>query len=253
MAKGIKKYEPKKYAIVINLLIITAIAITGIFIAYFFLALFTKHGREEVVPNVENMSYTQAIETLHSEGFNVEIRDSLYRDDIKPGFVIEQFPTAKSLVKPGRKIFLYINAVNPKQVVIDDGADRTALALQDWPERQVKARLTELGFKNVRTIEVTGVGDRVVKILANGSPVYKMQRVAVNVPIVIERSNGKQNEMVEKLLEMDRIEEYEKNKEFGDQPGGDKYKVPKVEFEPVTEDPDTSRYTPEELEEIDYF
>ena len=39
----------------------------------------------------------------------------LYRDDIKPGHVIEQFPKAKSIVKPGRKIFLYINAVHPKE------------------------------------------------------------------------------------------------------------------------------------------
>lgn len=209
---------PRRFAVMINLLIILAIAIMGIFIAYFFIALFTKHGEETAVPKVENMSYTKAVELLHSKGFNVDIRDSLFLDNVKPGYVIEQFPRPNSVVKPGRKIFLYINSVHPKEVVIDDGADRTALALKNWSQRQAKARLTELGFKNVRTVTVLGADDRVVKVLANGKTVFKMQKIPVNAAIVIEVSDGRLNELRDSLYEAERLQQYEM--EFGELPGG---------------------------------
>lgn len=236
---------PRRYAIGMNLLIILAVAVVGVAIAYFFTAVFTKHGEERVVPGVENMSYTNAIELLHSKGFNVDIRDSLFRDDIKPGYVIEQFPRAKSVVKPGRKIFLYINAVHPKEVVIDDGADRTALALKDWSSRQVKSRLTELGFKNIRTISVLGADDRVVKVLAHGKPVHQMQRVAVNAPIIIEVSDGRLGALRDSLYESERLRDY--NMEFGDYPGG--------EFSPEGNPLHTEGESqePDYFEEPDYF
>lgn len=212
--------KPRRYAVIINLLIITAVAFVGILIAYLCMALFTKHGEITVVPGVENMSYSKAIETLHSMGFNVDIRDSLFRDDIQPGYVIEQFPRANSTVKPGRKIFLYINAVHPKEVVMDDGADFTMLALKDWSYRQARARLMELGFKNVRTVTVLGADDRVVKVLASGKPVYQMQKIAVNAPIIIEVSDGRLGALRDSLYEAERIHEYNMM-DFGNYPGGE--------------------------------
>lgn len=208
------------------------------------MALFTKHGETTKVPRVENLSYTNAIELLHSIGFNVDIRDSLYRDDIKPGYVIEQFPRPNSTVKPGRKVFLYINAVHPKEIVMDDGADYTKLAFKDWSSRQAKARLSELGFKNVRTITVLGADDRVVKVLANGRPVYQMQKVAVNAPIIIEISDGRLGSLRDSLYESERLREYNMM-EFGDYPGGSNY----------SESPQHSSSTSEEeyFENPDYF
>lgn len=215
-----KEYQPSRYAVLINLLIILVIAFVGIAITYLCMALFTKHGETTKVPRVENMSYTNAIELLHSKGFNVDIRDSLFRDDIKPGYVIEQFPRANSTVKPGRKIFLYINAVHPKEVVMEDGADYTKLALKDWSYRQAKSRLSELGFKNVRTVTVLGSDDRVVKVLANGKPVFQMQKVPVNAQIIIEISDGRLGALRDSLYEAERLHEYNMM-EFGDYPGGE--------------------------------
>lgn len=196
------------------------VAIMGVAIAYLFMAIFTKHGEQATVPKVENMSYTKAIELLHSKGFNVDIRDSLYRDDIKPGFVIEQFPRAKSIVKPGRKIFLYINAVHPKEVIIDDGADRTALALKNRSYRDVKSRLMGFGFKNIRTISVLGEDDRVVKILAHGRPVFNMQKVPINAPIIIEISDGRLGALRDSLYTAEQIGIYQKT-DFGIFPGAE--------------------------------
>ena len=204
MEKKEKAKRIEKKAIWVNVLIIFAVAFIGIWIAYLTMALFTKHGEHATVPPVENMSYTKAIEVLHSKGFNVDIRDSVWREDIKPGFVIEQFPKANSVVKPGRKIFLYINAVHPKEVVIDDGGDRAALALKDWSFRQVKSRLLELGFKNIGKITVLGSDDRVVKITADGKPVFKMQKIPVNARIIIEVSDGRLGAVRDSLYEVEK-------------------------------------------------
>lgn len=241
------QYQPKRFAILINVLIILIIAIVGLAIAYFFMAIFTKHGEQTRVPSVENMRYTKAVELLHSKGFNVDIRDSLFRDDIKPGYVIEQFPRSNSVVKPGRKIFLYINAVHPKEVVMDDGADRTALALKNWSYRQVKSRLTELGFKNVRTVTVLGADDRVVKVLANGRPVFQMQKVAVNAPVIIEVSDGRLGALRDSLYEAEGLRNYDPIDYNGYQ--GDE------EFEngPATETRESNSGEPEYFEEPDYF
>ncbi|MCH5213562.1 MAG: PASTA domain-containing protein [Muribaculaceae bacterium] len=242
----LQNYQPKKYAILINILIILAVAVIGIAIAYFSAALFTKHGQETVVPRVENMSYTQAIKLLHSKGFNVDIRDSLYRDDYKPGYVIEQFPKARSVVKPGRKIFLYINAVHPKEVVIDDSGDRTGLALKDWSFRQAKARLTELGFKNLRRVTVLGAEDRVIKLLANGKPIYQMEKVPVNAQILIEVSDGRLSAIRDSLYEAERVQEFNMMN-FGDYPGGEYYESGVVIPEEESND------EPDYFEEPDYF
>lgn len=193
-----------KHPIISNVIIIILIAILGIWIVYLSFAIFTKHGQSEVVPKVENISYTEAINILHEKGFNVDIRDSLYKDNVRPGFVIEQFPKANSVVKPGRKIFLYINAVHPKEVVIDDNHNANEYALRRVSFRQGLARLQELGFKNIKVVKVLGSDDRIVKITANGRVVHNMERVPINARIVIEVSDGRLIGLRDSLSEMER-------------------------------------------------
>lgn len=181
-----------RHPIFINVIIIILIAIIGLLIAYFSLTLFTKHGQKGQVPNVVGMSYTEAIEKLHENGFKTEIRDSLYLDNVKPGYVVEQYPYAQSIVKPGRRIFLYINAVNPKRVMIDPSSEHPGSpALQGFGLRQTLAILEEGGFKNVRIKYLPGTTDRVVRILANGSVVKVMEKVPINAQIVVEVYDNK--------------------------------------------------------------
>lgn len=190
-----------RHPILGNLIIIVIVAILGIWIAYLGSAIFTKHGRSCTVPGVENMSYSAAISTLHDAGLRTEIRDSLYRDDVKPGYVIEQFPKANSIVKPGSKIFLYINAVHPKEVIIDDDNNPREDALRGYPQRQGLARLEELGFKHVSIVRVVGENDRIIKVKANGKVVKKMQKIPLNAQIVVEVSDGRLREMRDSLSE----------------------------------------------------
>ncbi|MCM1490275.1 MAG: PASTA domain-containing protein [Muribaculum sp.] len=179
-----------KHPVLANVIIIILVALAGVGIVYFSFAIFTHHGESKTVPGVEGMSYTQAIEILHDKGFKVDIRDSLYKEDEKPGYVIEQFPKVNSVVKPGRKIFLYINAVHPKEVIIDEDNNPREDALKSTSFRQGKARLEELGFKNIRVIKILGENDCISKIYANGQVVKKMQKTPINAKIVMEVFDG---------------------------------------------------------------
>lgn len=200
-----------RHPVIANMLIIMVISMLGIYAAYLTIALFTKHGRTLTVPHVENMSYTEAVNKLHGSGLKVDIRDSLYREDVCPGFVIEQFPKAKSVVKPGRKIFLYINAVHPKEVIIDDDNHPTEYALKGVSYRSAKAKLEELGFKNIRMVRVLGASDRVVKILANGNAIRKMQKVPVNAQVTMEISDGRLNDLQDSLRNAELMDIYGDN------------------------------------------
>ncbi len=220
-----------RHPIIANIFIILAVAILGIVIVYFSIAIFTKHGESDVVPKIENISYSEAIRILHEKGFRVDIRDSLFREDVKPGYVIEQFPKANSVVKPGRKIFLYINAVHPKEVVIDNDNNPREDALKSFSFRQGMARLEELGFKNIRIVKVLGDNDCIVKILANGKVVKKTQKVPVNAQIVVEVYDGRLGDLRDSLQNA----EYDQNR------------VPYTDEESYT--PDYPVYSSEEEEE----
>lgn len=189
----------QRHPILANVIIICIIAVLGVIIAYLSTAVFTKHGQSDVVPGVENMSYTEAISKLHDRGFKIEIRDSLYMDNVRPGYVIEQFPKANSVVKPGRKIFLYINAVHPKEVLIDDDNRPSEDALKGFSFRQGMAHLEELGFKNIRVVRVLGDTDRIIKVMANGHVVKKMEKVPLNARIVVEVQDGRMGELRDSL------------------------------------------------------
>lgn len=240
----LKKFKSKagsdsfigKHPVLANVIVIALVAVLGIWIVYLSLQLFTHHGATDTVPKVENMSYTQAIKTLHDKGFRVDIRDSIYKEDMKPGFVIEQFPKAGATVKPGRKIFLYINAVHVKEVVIDEDNNPREDALKSFSFRQGMARLEELGFKNIRVVRVLGDNDCIVKITANGKVVKKTEKVPVNAALVVEVYDGRLGELRDSL----QLEEYMRyQNEYSDEEGSEISSdevIEEISSEPAEED-----------------
>lgn len=73
------------------------------------LALLTQHGKTMKIPSVTGLSFADAKKTLESQGFDVQIQDSMYYDTMRPLQVIKQFPEADNLVKVNRTIYLTIN------------------------------------------------------------------------------------------------------------------------------------------------
>ena len=196
-------FDLRRHPVMVNILIILIVAVIGLVIVFLSLNIFTKHGEWQTVPEVENMSFTNAINTLHQKGFRTDIRDSVYKEGVQPGFVVEQFPKPGAKVKPGRKIFLYINAVHPREYVID-AENVPGDALKGYSRRQGLAKLEELGFRNINIVTVPGDNDRIIRILANGKKVAKMQKVPVNALITVEVYDGQLNRLSDSI----QAEEY---------------------------------------------
>lgn len=201
-----EKFDIKSHPVFANIVIIILVAILGIVIVFLSLNIFTRHGEWETVPEVENMSFTQAINTLHERGFRTDIRDSLYKEEIQPGYVVEQFPKPGSKVKPGRKIFLYINAVHPRELIIDADNGEIGEALKGYSLRQGLAKLEELGFKKVNVIQIPGDNDRIIRLLANGRTISKMEKVPVTSLITVEVYDGKLNNLTDSLMEEEYLQ-----------------------------------------------
>lgn len=195
-----------RHPVLINVVIILLVAVLGLAIVFFSLNIFTRHGEWATVPGIENITYTDAIKILHENGFRTDIRDSLYKEDIKPGYVVEQFPKAGSKVKPGRKIFLYINAVHPREMLIDGDSYTPGAALEGYSLRQGMAKLEELGFKNINVVTVPGTSDRIIRLIANGKTVKKMQKVPVNASITMEVYDGKLQRVQDSILEQEYMQ-----------------------------------------------
>ena len=196
----------KQHPVIANLVILCLVAVIGLFIVFLSLNLFTRHGEWEVVPEVENMSFTNAINVLHDKGFRTDIRDSIYKEDITPGYVVEQFPKPGSKVKPGRKIFLYINAVHPREFIIDPDRGQQGEALKGYSLRQGMAKLEELGFKKINVIKVPGENDRIIRLLANGKVISKMEKVPVNAMITVEVYDGRLNHYTDSVIDNEYLQ-----------------------------------------------
>ncbi len=203
-----------RHPVLANIGIILIISVLGLYAVYVAIAIIHKHVQSKGLPGVEGKTYTEAVPILRDYGFKVDIRDSLYREDIKPGRVIEQFPKAHSLVKPGRKVFLYINAVHPREVVLDNNHPAGEAAMKGESFRSAMAKLDELGFKNVKVIKVLGTTDRVVKVTANGKLVKKMEKIPVTASIVLEVSDGRLAAVKDSLQLEELKRNYEENPDY---------------------------------------
>lgn len=204
-----------RHPVFANVLIIVTVAFIGLWIVYLSLKIFTNHGASENLPSVVNMSYTQAVKLLHDNGFRVDIRDSVYNEDVKPGYVIEQFPNPGSSVKPGRKVFLYINAVHPREVIVDADNERGE-ALRGYSMRQGLAKLEELGFRKIKVVKVLGDNDRIIKITANGRTIMKMEKIPVSSELTVEVYDGMLNAVNDSIQNQEYLQAMSEDEYEGD-------------------------------------
>lgn len=227
-----KDFYFRQHPVIANVVIIILVAILGLVIVFISLNIFTRHGEWETVPEVENISFTNAIHILHENGFRTDIRDSVFKEDIAPGYVVEQFPKPGSKVKPGRKIFLYINAVHPRELIIDADNSMPGEALKGYSFRQGMAKLEELGFRKINVVKVPGDNDRIIRLMANGKTISKMEKVPVTALITLEVYDGQLNRVTDSLLDEEYLQyvtEVEDDNFPSEEPGEDEL----MDVEPV--------------------
>ena len=92
-----------------------ALLLTGVSVG---LNIVTRHGQTVKTPDFTNLSVAQAQELAARQDVAVKVVDSVFVRRLAGGVVYGQSPKAGATVKKGRSIFLTINSVVPRKVVM---------------------------------------------------------------------------------------------------------------------------------------
>ncbi|MDE5901188.1 MAG: PASTA domain-containing protein [Muribaculaceae bacterium] len=173
----------KRHLIITNLLIMAGVTIALLAGAMWWLDIHTGHGKVQEVPDVTGLPLADAVSSLKQRNLNAEVVDSLHADGIPRGAIVDQTPKPGDKVKPGRDIYLTVNAYTPRKISIPD---LTGASL-----RQARTTLASLGFTNVTTRMVpSDYKDLVLAVKAMGVTLHSGTMLPPDTPIEIEAGEG---------------------------------------------------------------
>jgi beta-lactam-binding protein with PASTA domain len=116
--KKVQKVARNTRWIWMNLLFgVAFVIVLGILTAWG-LGLITRHGQVVKTPDFANLTVPQAQELASRSQVSVKVVDSVFVRRLAGGVVYRQQPKAGATVKKGRSIFLTINSVVPRKVVM---------------------------------------------------------------------------------------------------------------------------------------
>jgi beta-lactam-binding protein with PASTA domain len=129
----------QRYPIISHLILMVILGIVALLLLLGFLKQGTRHGRTIEVPNFVGMNIDEARQVADDESLNIIVRDSIFDVDLPGGTVVDQLPRTSSVrdvtVKPGRKIYLTINAYSRRMVDIPFVAKQTLRQALNQVER----------------------------------------------------------------------------------------------------------------------
>ena len=111
--------------LIIHSAIIATLMLLGAVLSHFGLVVFTRHNARCTVPQFKGLILHEAEYLAQRESLNIIINDSLYAPTFEGGMVLEQLPRAGVEVKPGRAIYVTINAFGQKRVAVPYVAGRS--------------------------------------------------------------------------------------------------------------------------------
>lgn len=86
----------------------------------------TGYGDVQEVPDLRGMTYEDALAALEEQGLEgVMLDSSLYRRELRPQEVYQQYPLPGAVVKEGRQVMLTINRTSAELVSLPSITERT--------------------------------------------------------------------------------------------------------------------------------
>lgn len=141
-----------------------ALALVLLFGVKFFLNVFTRHGKELIVPDFSNLTFVEAEALAKENHMRVEVTDSVFLKRMKKGAVYRQSPTPGSRVKKDKRITLTVNAKTGKTLTMPD--------LVGLSMRQAKAELLSRGLVLGRLVYVQDMAtNNVLKQICDNSEI----------------------------------------------------------------------------------
>lgn len=153
------------------------------------LRFYTLHNVAMRVPDLQGLSFAEAEEVLKKRELQAVVIDSVYTSAAAKGAVVDQDPDPGVEVKPGRKVYLVINASQPKMMNMPNLVDlskRQALSVADILGLKVK----ELVYKP------DPCTDCVIEQLYKGEPIAPDARIRRGEAITLVLGSGEKGERV---------------------------------------------------------
>ena len=167
----------KKKAGVIVLLLIGLVLIFDKLV----MPLYISQGTVKVVPDVLNMQYEDATNTLHHAGLKAIKRYHVkYLSGVDSNIVLSQMPEAGVEVKPGRNVYLVVNKREKPSFSMPDLLGRPEL-----DARETVARM-DLKLQNVQISTVTKSEEN-GRVLSQSIPAQTMVKSGSSVSIIVGR------------------------------------------------------------------
>ncbi len=166
-----------------NILIAIAIIIGLVWASFILINIYTNHGKTELVPNLKGLSFQEAEMLLENHNLKMKIIDSIYTKEAKLGSVLEQNPAPKSIVKPGRIVYLVVNSKTVRQVPLPQ--------ILETSLRQAEAMLNSVGLQ-VENISYSpsDYKDLVLEVMYKGKPIKSGTKINEGSAIVLVVGNG---------------------------------------------------------------
>ncbi len=107
-----------------------AIAIVGLPLLFWiimsWLGHYTKHNDFVTVPDFTNLKTEQLGSFVADKNIGYEVIDSIWSPKLQKGIVVKQDPEVGEKVKEGRKIYLYVTALQPPKINMPDLVGETS-------------------------------------------------------------------------------------------------------------------------------
>ncbi len=115
----------KQYPLLYTLLRIALVLLIMVISAHLLMLVATRHGARRTVPALTGISLKEAERLAEEHDLELIVNDSLFVPIYEGGIVLDQLPEAEVTVKPGRKVYITINAFSHKMVEIPYVAGRS--------------------------------------------------------------------------------------------------------------------------------
>lgn len=134
---------------------------------YAVMPIWTRHDASVSVPDVHEMSSSEAERAFVLAGLEGEMREQPYNPNLQADLVVDQSPAADTQVKPGRRIYYYINA-SPKELVampdvvtLSEGAARPQIEDVGLSVGRVELDSVRTPYENTVTRQLPSPGRRI--------------------------------------------------------------------------------------------
>ena len=150
------------------------------------LDLYTHHGQSVEVPNIIHKTYNEAEDILDDVNLEILVSDTDYVKTLPPDCVLEQSPTAGDVVKPGRAVYVKINASHTPQKPLPDIIDNSSL-------RDAQSRQMAMGFQLGEPEYIPGEREWIYGVKCRGKQLSAGDLVSVEDLLIIQVGDGRRD------------------------------------------------------------